>query len=66
MALSNLVETHEAFAVRRVWWAAELYRQENTFPKRWQLIERATARSAQAKWPKVRAAIDAALLTFSR
>ena len=65
MALSNLVETHEAFAVRRVWWVAELYRQENTFPKRWQLIARAGVQEARVKWPKVRAAIDAALKTIS-
>ncbi len=59
--LNEVVETHEMFAVRRIRWAAELYKQENIYPTRWQLMKRSGVIEAQKKWPRVQFAIDAAL-----
>jgi hypothetical protein len=42
--LAGVVETREQYAVRRVWWAAELYRQEGVMPREWQLVARANVR----------------------
>lgn len=38
-ALAESVETRENFAVRRVIWAAEKYREERLHPTKWQLIK---------------------------
>jgi hypothetical protein len=43
--LAGVVETREQYAVRRVWWAAEFYRQEGVMPLEWQLVARANVRS---------------------
>jgi hypothetical protein len=59
-ALADIVETHEEFAIRRVRWAADLYHQENTYPKRWQLVRRAGVEGFSER-PQVKDAIDAAL-----
>lgn len=40
-----VVETREQYAVRRVWWAADLYFQEDTLPREWQLVMRANVYS---------------------
>jgi hypothetical protein len=61
-ALTELVETSEALAIRRIWWAVELYQQESVCPKRWQLMERAGIKSKYlSKWPLVQEALEAAL-----
>ena len=39
--LASVVETREQYAVRRVWWAADLYCQEDVLPRVWQLVMRA-------------------------
>jgi hypothetical protein len=39
--LSSVLETREQCAVRRVWWAADLYLQEDVLPREWQLVMRA-------------------------
>lgn len=39
--LAGVVETRGQYAVRRVWWAADLYRQEDVLPREWQLVMRA-------------------------
>lgn len=39
--LAGVVETREQYAVRRVWWAADLYCQEDALPREWQLVMRA-------------------------
>ena len=36
--LSSVVESREQYAVRRVWWAAELFCQEDVLPREWQLV----------------------------
>jgi Tn7-like transposition protein D/TniQ len=43
--LAGVVETREQYAVRRVWWAADLYRQEDVLPREWQLVMRANVYS---------------------
>ncbi|MDT7540971.1 MAG: hypothetical protein QOE33_875 [Acidobacteriota bacterium] len=41
--LVKVVETREAYAVRRIWQASSLFLQENTVPREWQLLLRAGA-----------------------
>jgi len=60
-ALDEVVETLEAFQVRRVWWVADCYQRERICPRRWQLIERTGLNAITAASPVVEAAIDAAL-----
>lgn len=43
--LAGVVETREQYAVRRVWWAADLYYQERVLPREWQLVMRANVYS---------------------
>jgi hypothetical protein len=43
--LSRVLETQEQYAVRRVWWVAELYGRENVLPREWQLVTRANVYS---------------------
>jgi hypothetical protein len=58
--LVEFVETREAFAVRRIEWAALQYDLEDTQPERWELIRRAgVARLQSCK--VVCAAIDEAI-----
>jgi hypothetical protein len=43
--LAGVVETREQYAVRRVWWSADLYCQEYVLPREWQLLMRANVYS---------------------
>jgi hypothetical protein len=43
--LNSVVETREQYAVRRIWWAAELYCREEVLPRDWQLVTRANVYS---------------------
>jgi hypothetical protein len=43
--LAGAVETREQYAVRRVWWAADLYCQECILLREWQLVIRANVYS---------------------
>ncbi len=61
--LRELVETREAFAVRRLWWVTEDYRQRHIYPQRWQLVRKAGV-AGLADQPRVKEAIDAILLAF--
>jgi Tn7-like transposition protein D len=36
--LVSVVETREQYAIRRVWWAADLFIEEGVLPRHWQLI----------------------------
>jgi len=53
--LDEVVETAETFAIRRVWWVAEQYKQESTYPTQSQLMKRSglsvqtLAKSARVK-----------------
>lgn len=59
-ALESSSETRKDWAVRRVWWTAEQYRYERTFPKRWQFVVRTQVLQIE-DIPEARLAIDAAL-----
>ena len=62
--LADVVETHEEFAIRRLWWIVERYQQENIRPTRWQLIRRAHIKPEMEVIPEVAHAIDLALKSF--
>ncbi|MEH2039923.1 TnsD family transposase [Nostoc sp.] len=63
--LAQLSETREEFAVRRVQWAADCFRQENIVPQRWQLVRRAGLRPEIRELPLVQEAIATALDSFN-
>jgi hypothetical protein len=58
--LTSVVETREQYAVRRVWWTADLYCQEDASPREWQLIMRANVYSLRDN-SAVRCAIEDAM-----
>jgi hypothetical protein len=60
MALSELAETSEQYAVRRVHWAADDFRQNGVRPTRSQLVERAQVRY-KLESPLIREALDTAM-----
>ena len=62
--LAEVVENREEFAVRRVWWAAECFRQEHISPQEWQLIRRANLRPELVALPQIKEAIESALETL--
>lgn len=39
--MNELIETREAFAVRKIRWVGETYHRESSYPQRWQLIKKA-------------------------
>jgi hypothetical protein len=57
--LASVVETREQYAVRRVWWAADLYRQEGVL-REWQLVMRANVYSLK-ETSAVKCAIEDAM-----
>jgi hypothetical protein len=59
-ALSDVSEAREDYAIRRVWWAAELYYKEGVQPRKWQLILRANVYSLR-KVACVECAIEEAI-----
>jgi hypothetical protein len=65
-ALAACAETREDFAVRRVWWWADQFRQAGQQPRRYQLAQRAQVRKGSrfGSSPRIQAALDAALATF--
>jgi hypothetical protein len=58
--MTGFIETREMFAVRKVFWVAEKYREEQLYPARWQLVKRAGV-GRIASLPSVQEAIDTAL-----
>lgn len=59
--LAEVVETREQFAIRRVEYAAEHFRQESICPQRWELVRRAGLRPDMEAAQQVKEAIAAAL-----
>ncbi|MGF2011009.1 TnsD family Tn7-like transposition protein [Nostoc sp. DedVER01b] len=59
--VEELSETREEFAVRKVQWAADCFRQENLCPQRWELVRRASLRPKTTELPLVKEAIATAL-----
>lgn len=58
--LASVVETREQYAVRRVWWAADLYYQESVCSREWQLMIRANVYSLKDN-SAVKCAVDEAM-----
>ena len=58
--LASVVETREQYAVRRVWWAADLYQREDVLPRDWQLVLRANVYSLR-EVSAVKCAVEEAL-----
>jgi len=58
--LAGVVESREQYAVRRVWWAADLCRKENVLPREWQLVMRANVYSLK-EVSAVKCAVEEAL-----
>jgi hypothetical protein len=60
-AIAELVETTEEFAVRRVHWVAECFRQQGICPKNWQIVRQAGLKLYVAEMPKVQEVIASVL-----
>jgi hypothetical protein len=65
-ALATCAETREDFAVRRIGWWADQFRQAGQRPRRYQLARQAHVGKGSrfADSPRIQAALDAALETF--
>ena len=59
--MTDVVETRESFALRRINWVVHCYRQESSYPQRWQLIRRAGLRPELTTLQAIHEAIDSAL-----
>lgn len=59
--LASVVETREQYAVRRIWWASNLYCQERVLPREWQLIMRANVYSLRDNLA-VKCVVDEAMM----
>lgn len=60
LELATVIETREEYAVRRVWWAANLYSQETQIPRKWELVLRANVYTLMDA-PKVAHVLDTAI-----
>jgi hypothetical protein len=58
-ALADVEESREDYAIRRIRWAAGCYREEEVYPARWQLLNRAGLRPEVAVLPRVSSELDA-------
>ncbi|MBW4522819.1 MAG: TnsD family transposase [Scytolyngbya sp. HA4215-MV1] len=59
--LSELIENRETFALRRIQWVVECYREEGICPQRWQLVRRASLRPEIEESPIVQKALEEAV-----
>jgi len=58
--LGGLVETREAFAIRRIQWVTQQYEAEHYHPKRWEFTKKAGIERL-ASIPQIEEALDSAL-----
>lgn len=58
--LEDLIETREAFAIRRIHWIAKQYESEQLRPRRWEFIKKAGVERI-AMIPQVKEALDVTL-----
>jgi hypothetical protein len=65
LALSEVIETPEDFAIRRILWSACRYQEENILPTRKQLANRVHVFRNLAELPRVKEAIDTAWASLS-
>lgn len=63
-ALDELAESVEHYAIRRIWWAVERFRQENVRANYWRLLTRAAVSYKIATAPEVKAAFYAAVASL--
>jgi hypothetical protein len=59
--LDKIIETREAFALRRIRWVVDCYQEEGVCPKKWELVRRAGLRPELAKVPQIEQAITSAI-----
>ncbi|HEY9697872.1 MAG TPA: TnsD family transposase [Trichocoleus sp.] len=59
--LSEVVETREGFALRRIQWVTKCYREEGICPQRWQLVRRAGLRPDMEELSVVQNSVDEAV-----
>lgn len=64
--LAEVTETWQETVIRRVWWAAETYRQAGVCPSREQLITRAGAKDGQKSSALVKEALETALAMLNQ
>ncbi len=64
--LEELAETRQEFAIRRIQWATERFREEKVYPKRWQFLRRAGIKPDLAEVPQVQEAIAVALESLNQ
>jgi hypothetical protein len=62
--LTEVSESVEEAAIRRVNWAAKCYCDEGIRPNKWELLARAGMSNKVAKHPQVIAAINTAILSI--
>ena len=63
--ISESIETREEFAIRRIEYISECYRNEEVYPRRWEFIRRAALRSDLLTLFKINIAIDKALQSLN-
>lgn len=63
--LGEVAESREEFAVRRVKWTADRFRQEHLCPQEWELVRRAGLRPEVRQLPVVKEAIAVALKSLA-
>ncbi len=63
--IADLAETREAFAIRRIKYIADCYRDERRSPRRWELIRRAALRPDLLALPQIHIAVLQALNSLS-
>jgi hypothetical protein len=63
--LTELSETTEQFALRRITWVTEQFREEGQIPKYWQIVRQANLKPYIAAIPVVNEAIFTALSSFA-
>lgn len=61
--LTSVIETREEFAIRRISWVTERFREEHFTPRSWHLVQRAGV-YAMKDFPSVRDAIEKALISL--
>lgn len=62
--LAEHLDTRESYALRRIEWIVEVYREEHVCPQKWQFIQRAGL-AELLDVPKVKEALDMALMKLN-
>ncbi len=65
-ALEEVLETQEAFTVRRIQWIAQRYLEEQVYPQEWEFLQRVNLRKTTLQNPIIGQAFNDAMITLSR